>query len=201
MIQSKFEELMLGWNPETPDKGVFKLPLFKGIVGREEIAAHSLLDKADYYKCCRVMWTLGAGGYSVMRLSRRNRSRLGIESKHGRGDKNKPQQLHRFLLEVKDNLTMVDHINHTPLDNRRCNLRLCTRQDNARNCRKSTDSTSSFKGVYNCKGNKSKPWKATIGLNRKLIHLGYYTSESTAAKAYNTKALELFGEFAHLNTL
>ena len=32
-------------------------------------------------------------------------------------------------------------------------------------------------------------------------HLGYYTKEEDAARAYNKAAIELFGEYAHLNDL
>jgi hypothetical protein len=30
-------------------------------------------------------------------------------------------------------------------------------------------------------------------------HIGYFSSEEAAAHAYDAKAVELFGEFAHLN--
>jgi hypothetical protein len=40
---------------------------------------------------------------------------------------------------------------------------------------------------------------ARIGLNGKIIHIGYFTSEVEAAKAYNEKAIEYYGEFANLN--
>jgi len=36
---------------------------------------------------------------------------------------------------------------------------------------------------------------------RKRIGLGSYNSEEDAARAYNIKAVELFGEFAQLNDI
>lgn len=40
--------------------------------------------------------------------------------------------LHRYLLNPSKGLT-VDHINRNPLDNRRCNLRICTQFENNQN--------------------------------------------------------------------
>jgi hypothetical protein len=42
-------------------------------------------------------------------------------------------------------------------------------------------------------------WRATITFNRKQIHLGAFDDESEAARAYDRKALELFGAFAKTN--
>lgn len=40
--------------------------------------------------------------------------------------------LHRLIMECPKELT-VDHINHNTLDNRRCNLRICTQFQNNQN--------------------------------------------------------------------
>lgn len=44
-------------------------------------------------------------------------------------------------------------------------------------------------------------WRAYIMVNYKQIHIGVFDTKELAAKAYNAKALELFGEYAHLNDL
>lgn len=48
---------------------------------------------------------------------------------------------------------------------------------------------------------KTKRGDERIGINGDTIHLGCYPTKTEAAKAYNDKATELFGEFARLNQL
>ena len=90
---------------------------------------------------------------------------------------------------------VVDHINGDRLDNRRCNLRFATRQQNAWNARKYRHSTSSFKGVRP----SGKRWRAVIYEDNRQINLGHYETEIEAALAYDCAARERRGEFATLN--
>jgi len=90
----------------------------------------------------------------------------------------------------------VDHINRNGLDNRKVNLRTCTLAQNVRN-RKTPKHSSKYKGVSWFK--ITKKWRAYIYPNNKFISLGYFMNEIDAAKAYDNKAKELFGEFACLN--
>lgn len=46
----------------------------------------------------------------------------------------------------------------------------------------------------------SKPWRAYIQVNGKLIHLGRHETEEKAAMAYNEAAKRLIGETAYANT-
>ena len=100
---------------------------------------------------------------------------------------------------------VVDHINGNPLDNRKENLRVCTQQENTMNRRKHKNNKSGYKGVSYKKKKKdmineySKPWQAQIRHNQKSICLGYYRIKKEAARVYDQKAVELFGEFAVLN--
>ena len=105
--------------------------------------------------------------------------------------------MHREILGLKTSDGKdTDHINGNGLDNRRVNLRPCTPSQNQHN-RRSFCGTSKYKGVSWHK--RDKKWQAYIRLNGKLIHLGLFDSEIEAARAYDIKAKELFGEFAHLN--
>lgn len=91
----------------------------------------------------------------------------------------------------------IDHIDGNGLNNQKSNLRFCTQSENCMNTRKYANKSSLYKGVSFFK--RDSNWRAQIMINRKEIHLGYFTSEVNAAKAYNEKAIELFGEFANLN--
>lgn len=108
-------------------------------------------------------------------------------------------RLHRVILErvlgrpLATN-ELPDHINHDGLDNRRCNLRLATRSQNAINTRLTTRNTSGFKGVYWHK--PSKKYRATIKVNDRRIYLGSFVDPAVAYQAYCEAAERYFGEFA-----
>lgn len=101
-------------------------------------------------------------------------------------------RMHQLILGAAS----IDHINGNGLDNRRCNIRICTSAQNNSNRRKMKGS-SVFKGVYFDR-DKNK-WVAQIKKNRRPFYLGSFKSESDAAVAYNKKAAEFFGSFALLN--
>ncbi|UCD51674.1 MAG: HNH endonuclease [Phycisphaerales bacterium] len=103
--------------------------------------------------------------------------------------------MHRLIMNAPKGM-VVDHINGNGLDNRRCNLRICTRQQNAYNSRRS-QGTSQYKGFHFEKATGA--WRATITCQGEYYNLGLYDSEVEAARAYDRKAIELFGEYAYLN--
>ena len=94
----------------------------------------------------------------------------------------------------------IDHANGDPSDNRRCNLRLCNHAENMRN-QSAVKGSSRFKGVY--ESQTPGKWKANITYTRpgfpRSIHLGTFSTEEDAARAYDAKVRELFGEFAKTN--
>jgi hypothetical protein len=92
----------------------------------------------------------------------------------------------------------VDHHNLNSLDNIWTNLRLATVSQNGMNRPKDYNKTSSnYKGVYysNTTYRLKKPWYAQI--NHRCI--GTFASAEEAARAYDEKAVEFYGEFAYLN--
>jgi hypothetical protein len=59
------------------------------------------------------------------------------------------------------------------------------------------NTSTGFKGVWRDK-KTGKCW-AQIYFEGKLIHLGSFATAEDAARAYDRKAIELFGQFARLN--
>ena len=115
--------------------------------------------------------------------------------------KQKTIYMHRVITNVPKG-KQVDHINGNTLDNRRENLRTCTRSQNQMNRGRTKNNKSGYKGIYYAKDKpRFKPWQAQIKHNKKTIYLGYYKTKEEAALAYNKKAIELFGEYAKLNNV
>lgn len=121
-------------------------------------------------------------------------------------------QMHRLILGLTNPQIITDHKNDNGLDNRKANLRICSKQENNCNVNKRKNNTSGYKGVYkreygynlNKYGNKIRYkkkniWECHIRFSGKTIHIGVFSTKIEAAKAYDKKAKELFGEFARLN--
>jgi len=91
----------------------------------------------------------------------------------------------------------IDHINENKLDNRRENLRIATKAENARNVGLRSHSTTGFKGVsfHKVRG----LFQTRITVSRKVVSLGYFKTAEEASKAYNKAALKYHGEFANIN--
>lgn len=106
-------------------------------------------------------------------------------------------QMHRVILGTTDTKIQGDHIDGNGLNNQKSNLREATHEQNRRNTKSYKNGVSKYKGVSYRKD--SKKWRSIINFNKKVIRLGYFSSEIEAAKAYDVKAKELFGEFAWLN--
>jgi hypothetical protein len=92
---------------------------------------------------------------------------------------------------------VVDHIDGSRSNNCRFNLRVCTRAENLRNQRKQRGAFSQYKGVYYHK-QRGKIYVQYYfeGRSQKL---GNFENEIDAARAYDYKVVELFGEFARVN--
>ena len=129
-------------------------------------------------------------------VSKKHRSWYAVRGTE-RGGIQKTYQMHNFIMPPPKNKE-IDHKNGDGLDNRKCNLRICTHAENIRNQRtRITKGTSIFKGV--CFEKQTGSWKAQIGFNKKSINLGRYKSEIEAARVYDSAAKNLYKQYAQTN--
>ena len=108
----------------------------------------------------------------------------------------RPVLMHRVIMGAAKG-QLIDHKNGNSLNNCRYNLRPCTNSQNMANHGPQVNNTSGYKGVAWNKINKR--WIAQIAIMRKITYLGTFTDKADAARAYDKKAYELFGEFAYCN--
>ncbi|NGM81239.1 HNH endonuclease [Paenibacillus sp. 7124] len=142
------------------------------------------MDDEDYGKLSSHKWCYDRKGYAVRSAP--------VDGKWT------SLYMHRQITECPEGL-VVDHINRDGLDNRRDNLRVCRREDNARNNNGRSHNTSGYKGVTWHK--QARKWAAQLTSKGVHYHLGLHATKESAARAYNAKAAELFGEFATLNEI
>jgi len=80
----------------------------------------------------------------------------------------------------KDN--EIDHIDINPINNTIENLRIIDCSGNNRNREKGKNCSSIYRGV--CWNKKAKKWKASIRIEGKIKHLGYFDDENEAGAMY-----------------
>jgi hypothetical protein len=149
---------------------------------------HTIVSPQDYDLASRFRWS---GRQSSKSWKVYARTDIVVDGKRAN------ISLHRFLMNAGPG-EVVDHINGDSLDNRRCNLRLCSNAQNTRNQRvhASRKTTSAYKGVYR---QKSGLFRAQIMCQYRKVNLGSFGCELTAARVYDEAARRLHGEFARLN--
>jgi hypothetical protein len=161
--------------PEPPNDAVRYIPLTRG--------QYAIVDAADFEWLSRYKWHAAprdaAGGFYARRH-----------------EKGRNVWMHREIMNAPEGM-VVDHIDGNGLNDRRCNLRLCTRTQNGRNRRKNRDSDNEYKGIWTDK--KTGRSYAQIRFEGEQLYLGSFDTAVEAARAYDRKARELFGEFAYLN--
>lgn len=129
----------------------------------------AIVDLEDLDKCLQYKWHVKKGHHT-------NYARTTLNAKKG-------LLLHRVVTGYEGNLD-IDHINGNGLDNRKCNLRICSRSRNLLNQYKRTAGISKV---------PSGRYRSRISYNYKEIYIGTYDTEDEAIEARKAKELELFG--------
>jgi hypothetical protein len=131
------------------------------------VRARALVDAEDYEVLSGYRWHQTNWGYVVRNVPRSQR-----------GDGSSLILMHRQIMGLKSgDRTEVDHINRDRLDNRRANLRLATRDENAQNI-SPRGGRSRHRGVAWHKQNGV--WRAYISVKGRHRHLGCFEDEDEA---------------------
>lgn len=93
----------------------------------------AVVDDFDFEELSKYSWCASDSGNNKFYAHKKSNSKTVL--------------MHRLILNINDKNVEVDHINHNTLDNRRCNLRVCSRTQNNRNKSSHKNSTSKYLGV------------------------------------------------------
>ena len=149
---------------------------------------YAIVDDEDYPYLSRFHWDLVSDNYVVRRITtyKKEQFLIGIE--------------YFILGSAHTGGSRIVHKNHNPLDCRKENLEYRKNSVAVHNKRKTKNPKSSiYKGVHWAV--RYQKWETKIAKDYKCIYIGRFTKEKEAAKAYNKKALELYGEYAFQNKL
>lgn len=138
----------------------------------------ALIDTEDINLVKEYTWRLNRNGYAVSEYREST-------------NKSKRIQMHRLINKTPYNY-LTDHINHNKLDNRKINLRTCTKSQNAMNISKNKGKTSLKRGVsYQ---SRDRLWIANICVNGKRL-IKHFKTEEEAIEQRNEWEEEYFGDF------
>ena len=140
-----------------------------------EETGRTIIDKDDYDIVKDYKWCYDGHGYAVTHKN-----------------KNEMIKLHRLIMNNCES-EVIDHINGNRLDNRKCNLRKATFQQNSFNIDNNGQGSNNRKGVSYRK-DRGK-WRAYITVNDKQIVLGSFNTEEEAIKAREEAEIKYFGEY------
>jgi hypothetical protein len=150
----------------------------------------AIVDDEDYAELSKYKWCAAnhKGKWCAVRYSK--------EEYRKTGSRGTLVSMHRQIMKAEKR-EQIDHKDGNELNNQKENLRFSTQQQNVFNQMPIRQGTSKYKGVSWCR--ESHDWYASIKHNGKSKNLGHFINEINAAKAYDTAAKQLFGEFARTN--
>lgn len=139
----------------------------------------TIVDTEDIKMLSAYKWHINDQGYA-------------LGSRRSNGSK-EHIRMHRFLMNASEDL-VVDHINGNRLDNRKSNLRICTKHQNSISHHRIAKNDSGCLGVYLDKN--TNKWTSAITVNCKTVHLGSFHSKEEAIQARLAAEDKYYGEFA-----
>ena len=151
------------------------------LYGKHGKGKTALVDDEDFEMVNRYRWYVATDGSARLNVK--------IEGKQA------TLPMHRFILKPPREKE-VDHKNGNRLDNRRCNIRVCTSSQNIAWNIPKKKSKSGYRGVYQ---SKVKNWEAMITVKQRAIYLGTFKNKIDAALAYDDAARKYFKDFARPN--
>ena len=112
----------------------------------------------------------------------------------------KTYYMHKVIAERMglDTSGQIDHKDRNPLNNCRSNLREATASQNNANRPRPKNAKHPYRGIAE-DVRWTNTWYAFIKVNGIQENLGTYKSAEAAARAYDRRAKEVYGEFAQLN--
>jgi hypothetical protein len=143
----------------------------------------AIVDEDDFEDLSRFMWQAVPYGTNV------------YASRHAKNaeGRNSTILMHRHLLGLEPGDRCVDHVDGNGLNNKRENLRIVSKKENAWNrTRKAPGGSSRIKGV----SRDGLRWRARITKEGKTITLGTFDTEESAGAAYEKAARDMFSVFA-----
>lgn len=143
----------------------------------------AIVDKEDYDELIKNSWFVNGGRTNTYASRASGKDAV---------------MMHRQIMGIhKSDNRQVDHINHDGLDNRKENLRVCTRSENLRNKRLYKGSKSRYIGV-DYKKDRGR-WRARLTVGGRVIEGGTFKTEEEAGRKRDAMAIEHHGNFANLN--
>lgn len=154
-----------------------EIPLTRGLV--------ALVDDDDFERVSQFRW-----------YPAKSATPNGTTYAQGRAGTRVTISMHRFILQPPPGFE-IDHANHDGLDNRRSNLRLCTRSQNIANRRPAVTGRTGYRGVTPATGGNG--FRVRVEFEGERRHIGHFFCPVEAAHAYDEAARRIHGAFAILN--
>lgn len=149
-----------------------------------------LIDDEDYPVLSRFKWRLDSGGYPITHAYSPNTNSI-------------PLLIHYFLIPRSEDIRLrklrIIHKDGNLLNCQKDNLKLVDYSISQHRSKRRSNSKNNYRGVS--KSNVGNHFYARIIYKSNRIYLGTFETEELAAKAWNSKALELFGEYAYQNKI